>query len=245
MDFWSRLRARSSAGAVIQEYIPDDHAEDWFYHGCYREGGEQIVGFTGRKLRSYPPFRGATSYAVSLVNEDVLAVSQRVLHELRYAGIVELEFRFDKRDRQYKLIDFNPRLGAQFQFLRSEAGIDVARAMHLDLTGRAVPGGRQVEGVHFLSEFTDAAAFAAYWRRGMATASGWLAQVVGAEEHAWFAGDDMAPFALAFGEFSKLFFSRTGRRASVPAPPESLLPPQTNGPPHSARGGGSAEAPMV
>jgi D-aspartate ligase len=221
VEYQSLLRARSMADIVVQEYIPDEHAEDWFYHGYHREGGEPVVGFTGRKIRSYPPFFGATSYGLSIVNEEILAVSQRILRQLGYAGIVELEFRLDKRDRQYKFVDFNPRLGAQFQFLRNESGIDVVRAMHLDLTGRDVPDGRQVEGCAFLSDFADPAAFVAYWRQGTVGPGGWLRQVLGANEHSWFASDDIRPFTAAFGHSAKRFLSSAMR----PNPRREQSPP--------------------
>lgn len=213
VDYRARLRERSPADIVVQEYIPQDKAEDWFYHGYHREGGEAVVGFTGRKLRSYPPFFGATSYGVSIVNEEVLALSRTILRKLGYAGVVELEFRFDKRDRKYKFVDFNPRLGAQFQFLRNERGIDVVRAMHLDLTGREVPQGRQVEGCAFVSDFNDVGAFLAYWRSGSVSPAEWLRQMLTAQEHSWFAFDDLAPFAAAFGLAAKIFLSARLRRA--------------------------------
>ena len=57
--------------------------------------------------------------------------------------------------------------------------------------------------------------------------SGWLAQVVGAEEHAWFAGDDMAPFGPAFGLFSKRFFFRARRQPPAAAASDTLLPSRT------------------
>ncbi|MDB5465843.1 MAG: hypothetical protein JWQ46_605 [Phenylobacterium sp.] len=218
-EYRAQLQDQSTADIIIQEYIPDDQAEDWFYHGYCKEGGESVVGFTGRKLRSYPPFRGATSYGLSAINDDVVEISQSLLRKLQYAGIVELEFRFDKRDGQYKLIDFNPRLGAQFQFLRSEAGVDVVRAAHLDLTGRPVPQGRQVEGCAFLSDFTDAAAFSAYWRRGMVSPGQWLRQVVTAEEHAWFALDDLQPFTAACGYSAKRLLSAARRSWRTPSRP--------------------------
>ena len=212
-DYRSRLREQSPADIVVQEYIPQDLAEDWFYHGYHREGGEAVVGFTGRKLRSYPPFFGATSYGVSIVNEEVSAISRKILRKLGYAGIVELEFRFDRRDRKYKFVDFNPRLGAQFQFLRNDRGIDVVRAMHLDLTGREVPRGRQVEDCAFVSDFKDVAAFLPYWRSGAVSPAEWLRQVLTAQEHTWFALDDLAPFVAAFGHSAKQIPSALMRRA--------------------------------
>lgn len=219
VEYRSQLRGLPGADIVVQEYIPEDQSEDWFYHGYHRAGGEPVVGFTGRKIRSYPPFLGATSYAVSTVNEDVVAITHEILRHLGYAGIVELEFRFDKRDRKYKFVDFNPRLGAQFQFLRNDQGVDVVRAMHLDLTGRQVPHGQQAEGCTFVSDFEDVPAFLAYSRAKAITASQWLGQVVGAQEHSWFDVDDLWPFAAACGESVKRLALAAGRRQGRRLPP--------------------------
>lgn len=213
---WSLLQSRPGAEMVVQEFIPHEHAEDWFYHGCHGAGGEPVVGFTGKKLRSYPAFFGATSYGVSVLNKDVLAISQTILRILGYAGIVELEFRFDRRDGRYKLIDFNPRLGAQFQFLRDSAGVDVLRALHLNLTGREVPHSPQAEGRAFVSDFTDIAAFSAYRRHGNLTTVDWLRQVLTADEHAWFAADDMRPFLAACTFSAARLFSKSRRPAAEP-----------------------------
>jgi predicted ATP-grasp superfamily ATP-dependent carboligase len=187
------------ADIIVQEYIPDPFAEDWFYHACCDQDGAPLVAFTGRKFRSYPAFFGATSYGVSLVNPEVLAIGGTLLRALGYAGIVELEFRFDRRDGRYLLIDFNPRPGAQFQFLRNEGGVDVVRALHLNLTGRPVPAGRQVEHVAFVSDFTDFAALHAYRCTGHVRARQWLRQYLGAQERAWLAWDDPGPFVAACG----------------------------------------------
>ena len=69
-----------------------------------------------------------------------------------YSGIVDLDLRFDARDGAYKLLDFNPRLGAQFRLFEDTAGIDVVRAAYLDLTGQPVPEGEPVPGRRFLVE---------------------------------------------------------------------------------------------
>jgi D-aspartate ligase len=209
---------------VVQEYIPHEWAEDWFYHGYHATGGEPVVGFTGRKLRSYPAFVGATSYGVSIVNRKVRSLAQSLLRELRYAGVVELEFLLDKRDGQYKLIDFNPRPGAQFQFLRNTLGVDVVRALHLDLSGRPVPDAPQAEGCTFTSDFTDLAVFRTYCRRGLLSPGRWLKQVLGADEHAWFAADDLAPFEAAGRRFGTRFLRRNRRRAR---PSRQNRPPRT------------------
>ena len=195
--YFDDVAARSEAGIVVQEYLPEDCCEDWFYHGYHGSGGVRVVGFTGQKVRSYPPFFGATSYGVSRVNQQVIELACRLLTNLKYCGIVELEFRFDKRDHQYKLLDFNPRVGAQFQFLHNDAGIDVVRALHLDLTARAVAIRPQVEKITFVDDLRDVIAFPAYWRRGLVGLPEWCLQFMAANVRSWLGSDDMKPILAA------------------------------------------------
>jgi hypothetical protein len=77
--------------------------------------------------------------------------------------------------------------------------VDVVRALHLNLTGRPVPAGRQVEHVAFVSDFTDFAALHAYRCTGHVRARQWLRQYLGAQERAWLAWDDPGPFVAACG----------------------------------------------
>ena len=39
---------------IFQEYIAPAYGEDWFYHGYRNMRSDCCIGFTGRKLRSYP-----------------------------------------------------------------------------------------------------------------------------------------------------------------------------------------------
>ena len=68
---------------------------------------------------------------------------------------MDLDYRLDKRDGSYNLLDFNPRIGAQFRVFEDRGGVDVVRALHLDLTGRGIRSGPQIEGRAFISEVHD------------------------------------------------------------------------------------------
>lgn len=128
---------------LIQEYIPLEHSEDWFvalYRG-EREG--QIVGFTGQKARAWPMRSGSTAEGRSRPNKELWALAERFVNELGWLGIASLDWRLDHRTGRYNLLDFNVRPGAQFSFGESLAGVDVVRAMHLDLTGRPIPPAAQ------------------------------------------------------------------------------------------------------
>jgi D-aspartate ligase len=180
---------------MLQEYIPRETAEDWIYHAYLNRTADAVVGFTGVKYRSWPPRAGVTSYARIVPNPGLAELSADLCKRIGFRGIVDLDWRYDRRDQQYKLLDFNPRVGAQFRLFETTAGIDVVRAMHLDLTGRPVPAGPQVTGRGFSVEILDAPARVA----AHVLEPGPLAvpHASGPVEPGWFARDDMLPFLMA------------------------------------------------
>jgi D-aspartate ligase len=155
-----------------------------------------LAGFTGVKVRSYPPYAGPTTLGRCARNEALHRQAEELFKALSYRGIMDLDYRLDLRDGQYKLLDFNPRVGAQFRLFVNDTGIDVVRALHLDLTDRVVPRGRLLEGRAFVVEHYDLLASWGYHHDGGLTLRGWLRSLKGVKEPAWFAADDMAPFLV-------------------------------------------------
>lgn len=131
------------SGLLLQEYIPHDAAEDWFVHSYCDGDSGSVVTFTGRKAYAWPPGRGVTADARSAPNPVLTELTGRFCKAIGYQGVNDLDWRYDSRDGRYKLLDFNPRVGAQFAFGRTQGGVDVVRALHLAMTGRAVPAADQ------------------------------------------------------------------------------------------------------
>ena len=181
-------------GVILQEYLPREHAEDWIVHGYFGEGSQARASFTGVKVRSWPPHAGMTAAAYVVDNPELAELSAQFIKRIGFAGTIDLDWRFDRRDGQYKLLDFNPRMGAQFRLFENEAGVDVVRAQHLDLTGRAVPEGEQREGHRYVVENIDPAAWLAYRRCGYTTPHAPARAT--STELAWVAADDPAPSLL-------------------------------------------------
>ncbi|MFG2042817.1 hypothetical protein [Dactylosporangium sp. NPDC048998] len=131
------------SGVLLQEYIPHEHAEDWFVHAYCDEGSSAALSFVGRKAYAWPPGRGCTADARAAHNPALSDLTARFCKEIGYRGVNDLDWRYDRRDGRFKLVDFNPRVGAQFRFGQTEDGVDVVRALHLAMTGRTVPAGAQ------------------------------------------------------------------------------------------------------
>jgi D-aspartate ligase len=187
---------QSGAGLMLQEFIPGGKGHDWFFHGYCDANSVCQPAFTGVKERSYPAAAGLTSLGRSVANEKLRDEITSLLARLEYRGLLDLDIRLDVRDGQYNLLDFNPRLGAQFRVFRDTAGTDVALAAYLDLTGQAIPAGEQVNGRTFLVENYDPLSALASWRRGEVGLRSWLSSLHTVDETAWFARDDLRPFGL-------------------------------------------------
>ncbi|MEU6391934.1 ATP-grasp domain-containing protein [Streptomyces sp. NPDC046939] len=176
---------------VLQEYVPREHAEDWIVHAYVGPDATPRTLFTGVKIRSWPPYAGMTAYAYVAENPELADAVAHFVKQLGYTGIIDLDLRLDRRDGQYKLLDFNPRVGAQFRLFEDDAGVDVVRALHLSLTGRDVPAGTRRAGRRYVVENIDLPARLAYRRKADTRTAPARAH---GTERAWWAADDPLPF---------------------------------------------------
>ncbi|MGW4648391.1 carboxylate--amine ligase [Kitasatospora sp. NPDC004289] len=184
------LPDRQEPSVLVQEYLPPEHCEDWITHlYCGPEGTEPLV-FTGRKLRSWPPGAGVTTRARSLPEPRLAALAADFCRRIGYRGVADLDWRLDRRDGRYRLVDFNPRAGAQFRLFETTAGVDVVRALHLGLTGRQLPPGEQLVRSFGVGQLDLPSALAAA-RRERRVPADLLPRR--STERGWLAADDPLP----------------------------------------------------
>ena len=192
--------AGESSTFIVQEYIPHEEAEDWIVHLYCDSGSSCQVLFTGVKLRSWPPNTGATACGVSVLNPALADLAARFCKAVGFHGVADLDVRYDRRDGQYKVVDFNPRMGNQFRLFETDTGIDVLRALYLDMTGQGIPPGDQVSGRRIIVEHIDLLSRIGQRGSGYVTPSAPGRPAV--TELAWLARDDPLPFAAMLPRFA-------------------------------------------
>lgn len=202
---------------LLQAYLPPGPDRDWFFHGYADHAGTVRAGGPGRKQLAWPRGAGLTAVGCWTPNTQVQALAERLAGELGYRGIFDLDFRRCGMTGRYHLLDFNPRPGAQFRLFADSSGLDVVRALHLDLTGRPLPDGLPRVGRAFVVE--NYAPLAA------------LRAAPGGRELAWYAPDDRVPgwamWALWCRHVSQRLRERLGSTtAAAPAP--RLIPRATS-----------------
>jgi predicted ATP-grasp superfamily ATP-dependent carboligase len=183
--------SRWEAELIAQEFIPGgDDALEFSLH--YHDSKlQELGGFTGRKLRQWPPLCGNTSFAEPADAPDLAAESRRILRELGCVGFGSVEYKRDCRSGRAYLIE--PTAG------RPDHQIGIALANGVDLVARAyasltgvrlpehAPPARPRKWIFLREDFWSALS---YRRAGALSLSGYLGSLRGRLRGAmWRPGD--------------------------------------------------------
>ncbi len=186
-----------SPNVMIQEYIPGGDEMTWTFNGYFDRKGECYAPFTGRKLRNFPAYFGQASLAVCADNEIVKDTTIEFMKAIGYSGPLDIGYRYDVRDGRYKVNDINPRVGAMFRLFVADNGMDVVRAMYLDLTNQPVARATNPHGRKWIVEDVDLMSALRYWRDGRLTAADWIRSLRGISERTLVCRDDPRPLVAA------------------------------------------------
>jgi predicted ATP-grasp superfamily ATP-dependent carboligase len=196
LDAYRSMEAPDDMNVMLQEYIPAVQGANWMFNGYFDAQGRCTAAFTGRKLRQSPPDAGATTLGLCEPNRALEEIAKRFMEAVGYRGIVDIDYRLDNRDGQYKLLDVNPRIGASFRLFAAVDGMDVLRAMYLDLASEADVSAIQAGGRRWMVEPQDLRSSMTYFRRGDLTIRAWVRSLCRVEEAAWWSSRDPLPFVV-------------------------------------------------
>jgi D-aspartate ligase len=193
LDIYAKAEDGEGPNLLVQEFIP---GEDWMFDGYFDKDSQCLFGVTAKKIRRFPVNTGVTSLGVCLRNDTVAKTTADFMQAIGYHGILDIGYRFDTRDGQYKVLDVNPRIGCTFRLFAAVNGMDVARALYLDMTGRPVPSASAAEGRKWIVEDFDLFSALRSSLDGTLTLKDWVKSLRGVQEAACFALDDPLPFLL-------------------------------------------------
>ena len=196
---YDQLEDPGAPNVMLQEYIPGPSSSVWVFTGYFDSRSDPVFGAGGTKLRQYPIHTGTTCFGDVRSNPEMEAVTARFVKALGYTGVFDCGYRYDARDGRYKLLDVNPRVGSNFRQCVGRNGLDVVRALYLDLTGQVVPTDVPAEGRVWWVENYDVASATDAFVAGELSPRRWAGSLRRVDEPAWFARDDLAPFRAICG----------------------------------------------
>lgn len=102
----------SNSKIIAQEFVTLGNQELWNYNALYSKG-TAIAEFTGLRIRSSVKPDGSLGstllYGLSKINEELNELNQNLLGCMKFDGIVETEWAFDPKNKEYVLFDVNAR----------------------------------------------------------------------------------------------------------------------------------------
>lgn len=190
--FQRALAVAGPGGVLVQDLIPGDGSHQ-FAHCAFFKDGKAIGSMEAQRKRQHPHDFGRASTYVETVDMPALAtMSAHFLNAINYYGLVEVEFKLDPRDRQYKLLDVNARTWG-YHSLGLNAGVDFSYLLHSDLMGQSVKPCRARAGVSWIRTLTDLPTGVMDIFQGRLTLRNYMRTLRSVNEDAVFSREDPLP----------------------------------------------------
>jgi D-aspartate ligase len=177
---------------MVQDVIPGDGHHQFAYCAFFKDG--QAIGrMVARRRRQHPTEFGRASTFVETVEVPLLeTLSERFLQAIDYYGLVELEYKLDPRDGEYKLLDVNARTWG-YHSLGPRAGVEFPYLLFADQVGQRVGQQRAQPGVSWIRLVTDVPSAALELARGHLDWKEYVRSVKRADTEAVFSAKDILP----------------------------------------------------
>jgi predicted ATP-grasp superfamily ATP-dependent carboligase len=180
---------------MVQEVVPGGGETQFSYAALFQDG-RPLASLVARRTRQFPMNFGRASTFVETVDEPgVVEPAVRLLATLRFTGLVEVEFKHDRRDGRYKLLDVNPRIWGWIS-LCERAGVDFPYLLWQLIRGDTVPEVRGAIGVKWMRMSTDLPIAMQEILRGRLSFCTYIRSFRAPHKSAIFAPDDPLPGLL-------------------------------------------------
>lgn len=136
---------------LASEIIPGDGSCIYAYVAYRNQDGKILNEWTGKKLSQYPNDFGVFSSASNEAPEEILEQGRILLNGMNIKGIAEPEFKYDQRDKKYKLIEINLR-SMMWHRMGNLSGVNLQYSQYLDAIGKKVKPQTQIKdkNIHFV-----------------------------------------------------------------------------------------------
>jgi len=138
-----RFSETTTAGfeMILQEYIPGPASNHYFIDGYIDRDGALKSLFVRNRLRMHPSDFGDSSFMESIPKDRAGGAVDAItglLSKIGYRGIFSAEFKRDRRDDSFKLIEINTRAWAYIEFA-ALCGVNIAFQAYRDALEHDIP----------------------------------------------------------------------------------------------------------
>jgi len=149
-----------------------------------------------KRTRQHPmDFGNATTFAVTCEIPELEDTSVRILKEMDYYGLSEVEFMYDNDDNTFKLIEINARTWG-WHTLGSKAGVNFSSLLFSDINNKPVSVETFKENIKWVRLLTDVPIVISEILKKHLSFRDYLKSMRGEKEFAVFSKEDPLPFIV-------------------------------------------------
>lgn len=180
---------------MIQELISG--GPDNLYSFCSLFGAGAAKGkLIAKRQRQHPmEFGNATTFAFTCELPQIEEFSIRILKEMSYYGLSEVEFMYDGKDSKFKLLEINPRTWG-WHTLGAAAGVNFSSLLFMDMNNMPVSVDSFEKNVKWVRLLTDVPIVISEVFKGRLSLADYVSSLKGKREFAVFSGRDPLPFIV-------------------------------------------------
>ena len=122
---------------LIQEFIPGDIDNIFAVLMVLNKKGKVISVFANEKVRSATLY-GGTTLSSTIWKKKIIYQAVKLAEHIRYSGFINVQFKFDPRDKKYKLLEINGRFTTS-TFLDQKIGFNFSKLTYEEFCNKKHP----------------------------------------------------------------------------------------------------------
>jgi predicted ATP-grasp superfamily ATP-dependent carboligase len=166
-----------------------------FSYCTFFKNSSPIASLVGERVRQHPMDFGRASTFVKVVKNKIIEkLGIKILKEINYYGLAEVEFMYDKKEKDYKLLEVNPRTWG-WHTIGNGVGINFVHLLYKDLTkGRNIDINYVDKKIKWIRMITDVGVGVEEILKGRMSIVSYLKSIKGEKEFAVWDKRDKLPF---------------------------------------------------
>jgi len=179
------------------------------YSFCSLFSGGEVKGkLIAKRQRQHPmEFGNATTFAFTCEIPEIEEFSVRLLKEMGYYGLSEVEFMYDDKDGKYKLLEINPRTWG-WHTLGAAAGVNFSWLLFADINNEPACANSFEKDIKWIRLLTDVPIVISEICKRRLTLADYLNSIKGKREFAVYSAYDPLPFFVEVFLAPYFYFKR-------------------------------------
>ena len=208
-DNYKKILKYISSDEVIVQEIIEGKTKVLFSYGSFFAKNISLGSFIANRIRQKPmDFGISTTFAKTVVNKDIQMLAENFLKGINYFGLSEIEFMYDEKTSEYKLLEINPRPW-KWHSIANKLNINLFQMLINSLEGKENKiVVNNIENVGWVERLTDSYVVFVEILKGKLTFKDYLKTMKCSKEYACWSWHDPLPGIMYLLLLPYLYFKR-------------------------------------